>query len=128
MAVNPSLVSVILPCFDQLDFMRRCVAALARHTRPPWELVVVDNGSTDGTAAYLGGVRDVVPFRVEVLTNPENLGFPAAGNQRLKAAGSDHHALQAAERLRPEAPAGPRRGRRSDANRPLPSFFRTHKH
>ena len=47
------LASVIVPCFDQLAFARQCVTALVRYTRPPWELNVVDNSSTDGTAIYL---------------------------------------------------------------------------
>ena len=90
---TPRLASVVVPCFNQLAFTRQCVAALARHTRPPWELVAVDNGSTDGTAAYLAGVRDAAPFRVEVLANPENRGFPAACNQGLKAARGDYLVL-----------------------------------
>jgi len=77
---------VIVPCFNQLEYTRHCVAALARHTRPPWELVAVDNGSADGTAAYLAGVADAGAFPVVVVTNPENRGFPAACNQGLKAA------------------------------------------
>ncbi len=77
---------MIVPCFNQLEYTRHCVAALARHTRPPWELVAVDNGSADGTAAYLAGVADAGAFPVVVVTNPENRGFPAACNQGLKAA------------------------------------------
>lgn len=74
---------MIVPCFDQIEHTRRCVAALSRHTRSPWELIVVDNGSIDGTAEYLRGVRDVSGFRVEVVTNATNRGFPAACNQGL---------------------------------------------
>lgn len=88
-----ALASVVVPCFNQLEFTRHCVAALARHTRPPWGLVAVDNGSTDGTAAYLGGVQDAASFRVEVITNPENRGFPAACNQGLRAARGDYLVL-----------------------------------
>jgi GT2 family glycosyltransferase len=80
------LTSVIVPCFNQLEFTRGCVASLFRHTRLPWELIAVDNGSTDGTADYLRGVRDAAPCRVEVVTNPANRGFPAACNQGLAAA------------------------------------------
>lgn len=87
------LASVVVPCFDQLGYTRHCVAALARHTRRPWELVAVDNGSTDGTAAYLAGVADAGAFPVVVVTNPENRGFPAACNQGLKAARGDHLVL-----------------------------------
>ena len=80
------LASIIIPCWDQLEFTRHCLAALVRYTRPPWELIVVDNGSTDGTAAYLSGVRDVAAMPVTVISNSKNIGFPAAINQGLKAA------------------------------------------
>ena len=44
------LTSIIVPCWNQLEFTQQCLAALKRHTREPWELIVIDNGSTDGTA------------------------------------------------------------------------------
>ena len=53
------LASIIVPCWNQLEFTRQCIAALKSHTRPPWELIVIDNGSTDHTDIYLAGVRDV---------------------------------------------------------------------
>ncbi len=85
--------SIIVPCFNQLEFTRQCVAALYCQTAPAWELIVVDNGSTDGTAEYLRGVRDASAHRVEVVTNPENRGFPAACNQGLTAAKGDYLVL-----------------------------------
>ena len=87
------LASIIIPCFNQLAYTRMCVAALTRHTKPPWELVVVDNGSDDGTADYLAGVGDVAPFPVKVITNAENRGFPAACNQGLAKAQGDYLVL-----------------------------------
>ncbi len=80
------LASIILPCWNQLEFTRLCLPALVRHTRAPWELIVIDNGSTDGTGIYLAGARDVAPVPVTVVSNARNLGFPAAINQGLKAA------------------------------------------
>jgi hypothetical protein len=74
-----ALVSVVLPCPDRLPLTRLCVAALARHTRPPWELVVVDDGSTDGTAEYLRGVRDAAPFPITVLTGFLPFGLSTSG-------------------------------------------------
>ncbi len=85
-SANDIVASIIIPCWNQLEFTRLCLAALVRHTRPPWELIVVDNGSTDGTAAYLSGVRDVAAMPVTVISNSKNIGFPAAINQGLKAA------------------------------------------
>ncbi len=80
------LASIIVPCWNQVVFTRQCVAALRQHTRDPWELIVIDNGSTDGTGHYLAGVRDMSSVPVTVISNATNLGFPAAINQGLRSA------------------------------------------
>jgi glycosyltransferase involved in cell wall biosynthesis len=69
------------------------VSALARHTRPAWELVAIDDGGTDGMADYLAGVRDVAPFPVTIITNTRRRGFTAACNQGLAAARGELVAL-----------------------------------
>ena len=78
--------SIIIPCFNQLEFTRHCLRAVFRHTRPPFELIAIDNGSTDGTGVYLAGVQDSSPAPVTVISNARNIGFPAAVNQGLKVA------------------------------------------
>ena len=83
---SAGLTSIIIPCWGQLAFTRQCLAALKSHTRRPWELIVVDNGSTDRTPDYLAGVSDIASVPVTVITNATNRGFPAAVNQGLKAA------------------------------------------
>ena len=92
---GPRLASVIVPCFNRLESTRECVASLFRHTRSPWELIAVDNGSRDGTAEYLRGVRDASPHRVEVITNPESRGSSTACNQGLALARGDYLILLA---------------------------------
>ncbi len=84
--VRDRFASIIIPCWNQLECTRFCLSALVRHTRRPWELIVVDNGSTDGTGIYLAGAQDVAPVPVTVVSNARNLGFPAAINQGLKVA------------------------------------------
>lgn len=88
-----TMTSVIVPCFNQLQFTRLCVRSLLRHTGPPCELVVVDNGSTDETAGYLEGVRDAAPLAVGIISNSQNRGFPAACNQGLRVARGGHLVL-----------------------------------
>src|SRR5579875_3330536 len=83
------LTSIIVPCCKQVAFTQLCLPALFRFTRPPWELIVIDNGSTDGTGLYLAGVRDAASVPVTLITNGENLGFPRAINQGLQAASGD---------------------------------------
>ena len=45
----PGLSSILIPCCDQVAFTRTCLQALFRFTRPDWEWIVIDNGSTDAT-------------------------------------------------------------------------------
>ena len=89
----PGLTSIIVPCFNQWSSPELCLQALFRHTRRPWELIVVDNGSTDETAAYLAGVQDATPCRSPSITNAQNVGFPAAINQGLQAARGEYLVL-----------------------------------
>ena len=78
--------SVVLVAHDGLAFTRLTIDSVLAVTEfPNYELVVVDNGSSDGTAALL----DAFAARhehVRVLRNEENRGFPAAVNQGLAAA------------------------------------------
>src|SRR5271156_2262708 len=84
------LASIIVPCWNQVEFTQQCLSALRRHTREPWELIVIDNGSTDTTATYLAGVRDMTTVPVTVVTNAKNVGFPAAINQGLQIARGEY--------------------------------------
>ncbi len=83
-----ALTSVIVPCWNALALTRVCLTRLARHTRGDCELVVVDNGSTDGTPEWLEAFarRPGALSAVRVLRNRRNLGYPRAMNQGLAAA------------------------------------------
>jgi GT2 family glycosyltransferase/Flp pilus assembly protein TadD len=67
--------------YNQFPLTRDCIASIRLRTNKPYELIVVDNGSTDGTAEYLRNLKDV-----RVIRNEENRGFPAAANQGIAAA------------------------------------------
>jgi GT2 family glycosyltransferase/tetratricopeptide (TPR) repeat protein/SAM-dependent methyltransferase len=72
------LTSIILVTHNQLEYTRLCIDSIRLRTDEPYELIVVDNASTDGTADYLrslSGVKGIV--------NAENRGFPAAANQGI---------------------------------------------
>jgi GT2 family glycosyltransferase len=69
---DPS-VAVVIPSWNSLELLPRCLASLADQGEGV-ELLVVDNGSTDGSLAYLE--REGVPH----LALPRNVGFAAAVN------------------------------------------------
>ncbi len=87
------LASIIIPCWGQLEFTRKCIPALFRQTGPNWDLIVINNGSTDGTGDYLAGVQDASPVPVTVIANATNRGFPAAINQGLQYARGEYLVL-----------------------------------
>ena len=47
---NTPLISVILPTFDRADLLPRSIASVLAQTFTDWELIVIDDGSTDNTA------------------------------------------------------------------------------
>lgn len=84
--------SLITLTYNKLAVTQRCLSAILRDTvsDAPWELVVVDNGSSDNTARWveesltaLGAARDV-PIRL--IRNETNIGCSAARNQGVAAA------------------------------------------
>jgi GT2 family glycosyltransferase/glycosyltransferase involved in cell wall biosynthesis len=87
------LASIIIPSCNPLESTRQCIAALMRYTRRPWELIVVNDGSSDETSAYLESVRDAVSVPVIVITNVTSRGIAAAVNQGLKAARGEYLVL-----------------------------------
>ena len=77
--------TVALVVNNALDDLRRCAESVLRHCREPLELLVIDNGSTDGTAAWLADLAAHEP-RLRVVTADHNLGEAAGRNAALKQA------------------------------------------
>jgi O-antigen biosynthesis protein len=69
-------VSVVMVTFNRWDLTRQALTLLAEVTPPRYEVVIVDNASTDGTADALGAVEGG-----SILRNARNLGFGPANNQ-----------------------------------------------
>ena len=78
-------LSVVIPTWNHRDLLAECLASLTAQSRPPEEIVVVDDGSTDDSVAYVTrehpGVRLV---RME-----KNAGFCVAVNAGIRAATGD---------------------------------------
>lgn len=77
---NPGLTSIVLLGYNQLAFTKLCVESVLEYTDSPFELILVDNGSTDGTGAYFQELA-AQDSRVRPVLNSKNRGFAAGCNQ-----------------------------------------------
>jgi glycosyltransferase involved in cell wall biosynthesis len=73
-------VSVVIPTHDRVDLVRRAVSSVLAQSLPPTEVIVVDDGSTDGTAEEL---RLRFPS-VRVVELGERRGVSAARNRGIE--------------------------------------------
>jgi GT2 family glycosyltransferase len=76
------LISVVIPNYNGAAYLETCLRSLTRQTHPQIDLVLVDNGSDDGS---LETVRRMTPHAT-ILPLRSNLGFAAAVNRGIKAA------------------------------------------
>lgn len=75
--------SIVIPVCNMLGFTRLCTDYIRKNTDMPYELVIVDNGSADGTREYFEGLSKELDVRY--LRNGANLGPIVAINQGIKA-------------------------------------------
>jgi GT2 family glycosyltransferase/glycosyltransferase involved in cell wall biosynthesis/polysaccharide pyruvyl transferase WcaK-like protein len=84
------LVSILMVTHNSAEYVPLCLNALLRCTSyPAYEVIVVDNGSRDGTPELLEGFASRDP-RVRVIRNEYNLGFAGGNNQAAGAAGGEY--------------------------------------
>jgi glycosyltransferase involved in cell wall biosynthesis len=61
------VVSVIIPCFNALQYLQRSIPLILLQQKINYEVIVVDNGSTDTSLSYLRSIRD---SRLTILSSP----------------------------------------------------------
>ncbi len=88
-------VSVVLPTYNQLAFLPAAIESLQHQTFSDFELVIVNDGCTDGTRAYLGQLPDprirVIHQANQGLPRALNVGFEAAQGELLTWTSSDNY-------------------------------------
>jgi GT2 family glycosyltransferase/glycosyltransferase involved in cell wall biosynthesis len=83
------IVSIIIPTNNRLGMLRKCIDSIYSHTSTPFEIVVVDNGSTDGTREYLEK-ESVKRPAVRYTRNATNLGYQKAANMGVSLSRGKH--------------------------------------
>ncbi|MGR9072351.1 MAG: glycosyltransferase family 2 protein [Gammaproteobacteria bacterium] len=77
-------VAAIVPTFNRREELRRALDSIYRQTRPPEEVIVIDDGSTDGTGTMLKNEYPTVIYR-----HQENAGVSRARNRGIELAESE---------------------------------------
>ncbi len=73
------MISIIIPVYNQLHYTKWCLDSLSVNKSLDAQILVIDNGSSDGTAEYLTRRTDVT-----VISNQQNLGCAGAWNQGVR--------------------------------------------
>jgi GT2 family glycosyltransferase len=76
-------VSLVIALYNQVAYTRRCIESIQSCTSGSYELILVDNASTDGTAEYLHEID------ARIIRNTNNLGCAKAWNQGIRASRGD---------------------------------------
>ncbi len=79
---DPPLISVVVPNYNGAAYLASCLSSLAQQSRSDFEVLVVDNGSSDDSVER---ARQVAPGAV-ILRQDRNLGFAGAANAGARAA------------------------------------------
>lgn len=75
--------TIVIPTFNGLELLRTCIDSIRKYTVTPYDVIVVDNGSTDGTTAYC------IEQKLTFVSFAHNRGFPAACNAGLRIASGE---------------------------------------
>ena len=101
-------VSVIVPIYNQLRFIRETVDSVLAQDYPNVELVLSDDGSTDGTSEVLRECADRHPERVELVASERNTSIAGAFNRALDAHTGDYIAWLGGDGVMSPASSAPR--------------------
>jgi len=85
--LNFVTIRVVVVNWNRRELLGACLDSLARQTHKSFEVVVVDNGSTDGSAELVSGLIASYPVPLRLIANATNRGFCAANNQGFEAPG-----------------------------------------
>lgn len=78
--------SIVIATYNKLEYTQRCIESIRAYTSPnSYEIIVVDNHSTDETVDWLQQQTDIF-----LISNEDNLGFPKACNQGIEIASGDN--------------------------------------
>ncbi|MBI5634139.1 MAG: glycosyltransferase [Nitrospirae bacterium] len=83
------LTSIVILTYNQLEYTKKCIKSIRKHTPEPHEIIFIDNGSTDGTVKWLEKlIRENNNY--VLIRNSVNLGFAKGCNQGIEASKGEY--------------------------------------
>ena len=79
-------LSVVVPAYNRAGLIVRALDSVAAQDMLPREIVVVDDGSSDGTPDVVARWAETAPLPVQLIVSPENRGVGATRNIAMRAA------------------------------------------
>ena len=76
-------VSVIVPCYNVLAYLDKCLENLVQQTLQSIEIITINDASTDGTEVRLDEWQELYPEKIKVIHHQKNLGVASARNTGL---------------------------------------------
>ncbi len=89
-SVMETMVSIIIPTYNRANVIKRAIDSVLRQTYDSYEVVVVDDGSTDETESVIAGIQDA---RIRYIALKENQGVAHARNIGIREARYDYIAF-----------------------------------
>lgn len=78
-------VSIIVLTYNNLELNKVCIESILKKTAyPNYELIILDNLSTDGTVEYLKELEQLKDSRIKIIFNDKNSGFAGGNNKAIK--------------------------------------------
>ncbi|TFC70735.1 glycosyltransferase [Cryobacterium sp. TMS1-20-1] len=97
--LKPPIVSILVITYNQKDLMSETLASCLNQTIDDYEIVVSDDGSTDGTQHVLESIQRLHPEKIRLVLNPVNQGITANCNAGLAACNGRYVALMGGDDL-----------------------------
>jgi GT2 family glycosyltransferase len=87
--MNKPLVSIILATYNSEDYLTECLKSIFSTSYPNFELIIIDNKSTDKTINIIKKFKDKYKENINLILSSKNLGYAKANNKAVKQSKGD---------------------------------------
>ena len=77
------LFSIVMPCYNSESYLKQCIASVLKQTYINWELIIINDCSTDSSLQIINSFKD---HRITVINNLKNIGVGLSRNEGIKEA------------------------------------------